>query len=192
LREKFIPELKGKELVNGGKGSNKMFFEGCNGLFGGIDIMTVWQDKLNVDLACFDVLFYRRRTFIVHHIQCRVISLGTESCNDFNECCDHGCVSSSGHGMDNDGIQIIHIQNKHILHVFEELDGEGTGEIGVHGTCIGIGQCRKAKHILHGACFMGWEHLIHFSTGGYNVGLHISCQCGIGSVLAHMSFVCVS
>jgi hypothetical protein len=53
--------------------------------------------------------------------------------------------------MDNDGIQIIHICNKHILHVFEGLDGEGTGEIGVHGTCVGIGQCHKVKHILHGA-----------------------------------------
>jgi hypothetical protein len=30
--------------------------------------MIVWRDKLNVDLACFDVLFYRRRTFIIHHI----------------------------------------------------------------------------------------------------------------------------
>ncbi len=82
--------------------------------------------------------------------------LGHESCNDFGECCDHGCVSLSEHGMDNDGIQIIHIIcNKHILHVFEGSDGEDTGEIGVHGTCVGIDQCREAKHILHGACFMG-------------------------------------
>ncbi len=66
--EKFIPELKGTELVNGGKGSNEMFFEGCNGLFGGIDKMIVWRDKSNIDLACFDVLFYHRRTFIIHHI----------------------------------------------------------------------------------------------------------------------------
>ncbi len=66
--EKFIPELKGTELVNGGKGSNEMFFEGCNSSFGGIDTMVVWWAKLNVDLACVDVLFYRCRTFIIHHI----------------------------------------------------------------------------------------------------------------------------
>ena len=66
--EKLIPELKGTELVNGGKGSNEMFFEGCNGSFSGVDTMIVWRDELNVDLACFDVLFYRRRTFIIHHI----------------------------------------------------------------------------------------------------------------------------
>jgi hypothetical protein len=74
----------------------------------------------------------------------------------------------------------------------KDLDREGTDEIGVHGTCIGIGQCREAKPILHGACFMGWEHPIHFSTGSYNVSLQISCQCSVGSVSAHMFFVCGS
>ncbi len=66
--KKFILELKGTELVNGGKGRDEMFFEGCNGLVCGFDTMIVWRHKLNVDLACFDVLFYRRRTFIIHHI----------------------------------------------------------------------------------------------------------------------------
>ena len=35
-------------------------------------------------------------------------------------------------GADKDGIQIINVCDKHILHVAEGLHGEGTGAIGVH------------------------------------------------------------
>ena len=88
--------------------------------------------------------------------------------------------------MDNDSIQIIHIRDKHILHVPEGLDWEGPGEIAVHGTCVGIGQCCKAKHILHGTCLMYWEHAVHFGLGSGNCFLQILC----GAVFARWWRIC--
>jgi hypothetical protein len=49
LGEKFIPKLEGAKHINGGKGDNEVFLESGDGAFGGIDLMIVRGDKLDVD-----------------------------------------------------------------------------------------------------------------------------------------------
>ncbi len=41
--------------------------------------------------------------------------------------------------MNDDGVEVINVGNEYVLHIFERLDGEGTGEVCVHGSSIGVG-----------------------------------------------------
>ncbi len=45
------------------------------------------------------------------------------------EHCNHGTIGFGRHGADKDGIQVIDVCKKHILHVAEGLDREGTGGV---------------------------------------------------------------
>jgi hypothetical protein len=49
LREKLIPKLEGAKHFNCGKGGNELFLESGDGAFGGIDLMVVQGDDLDVD-----------------------------------------------------------------------------------------------------------------------------------------------
>jgi len=48
-------------------------------------------------------------------------------------------------------------------------------DVGVHCASDGVGQCGKAKYILHGADFMLGEHVIHLCKCSDNVVVIVSC-----------------
>ncbi len=96
-----------------------MLFECCNRPFCSVDMMVVRGGELDVDLFRPDVFFNRGRTFIVHYIQCRMVSPCFEGSDHVYECSHHGCICARGHGANDDCIEIIDICNKNILHTFE-------------------------------------------------------------------------
>jgi hypothetical protein len=57
--------------------------------------------------------------------------------------------------MDNDGIEVLNICHKNILHIFEQPDRKGTGEVRIHGSGVGIGKRGKAETscMLQASCW---------------------------------------
>ncbi len=68
----------------------------------------------------------------------------SKNIEDFCEGGDEGCISSGRHWADDDGVEVIDVHNKDVLHIFEGPDRESTSEVCVHGTGCGIGK-RAAK-----------------------------------------------
>ncbi len=85
-----------------------------------------------------------------------------------------GGIGSGRHGAYNDGIQIVYICNKNILHIFEGSNREGTSKIGVHRTGIGVGECGEAENILNRTCFLHGKHVVDLVSGGDDVQPSIS------------------
>jgi hypothetical protein len=123
-------------LVDCDKGRNKMLFESCNRAFGGVDPVIVGWDEVDVHMVASDVCFDCLGAFIVHNVERGGIPAGIEVGKNVREHCNHGTIGFARHGVDKDGIQVVDICHKHILHVAEGLHGEGTGAIGVH--CLDV------------------------------------------------------
>ncbi len=87
-----------------------------------------------------------------------------KSCEDLGEGVDHGTIILGGHAAHEDGIEIIYIRNKNILHRLEGADGEGTGQIGVHGARGDVGKGRKAENIVGGANFFGGVQVVNLES----------------------------
>ncbi len=62
--------------------------------------------------------------------------MGIEIGKYVSEHCNHGTIGFGRHGMDKDGIQVVDLCNKQILHVAEGLYGEGSSALDVH--CSGV------------------------------------------------------
>jgi hypothetical protein len=83
-----------------------------------------------------DVCFGGLGAFIAHYVECGCIPAGVEVGKNVCECCNHGTIVFGRHGTDKDGIHVINVHHKHILHVAEGSHGEGIGAVGVH--CPGM------------------------------------------------------
>ena len=79
------------------------------------------------------------------------------------------------HLADNDGIEVIDVHNKDVLHIFEGPGRESTSEVCVHGTGRGIGKSGKTKHILDCTGFVGGKHTIDLGTGKNNISVLVAC-----------------
>jgi hypothetical protein len=122
-----------------------VFLECGDGARGGICLMVVRGNKLDVNCFGPDVLLDRGGTFIVHYVQCWMVAARFQSGNDFGECLYHGSIGARWHGPDNDCIKVLDVGNKHVLHTFEGADREGAGDVGIHGARYDIGKCSKAE-----------------------------------------------
>ncbi len=91
--------------------------------------------------------------------------------------------------MDDDGIEIINIWHKNVLHIFEQPDRKGTGEVRIHGSGVGIGKRGKAENILHAAGFLLGHHSIHLGLRGYCLVVNVLCRGCVGSVSVHVTLV---
>ena len=54
--------------------------------------------------------------FVVHYVQCGVIVAGGESGKDVGEGVDHGAISLGGHGAHEDGVEVVNVCHKNVLH----------------------------------------------------------------------------
>ena len=106
------------------------------------------------------VLFNGFGAFIVHHVEGGVIIARGKSRKDLGEGVNHGTIILGGHGAHKDGIDIIYIRNKNILHQLEGADVEGTRQIGVHGARGEVGKGREAENIVGGAHFFGGVQVV--------------------------------
>ncbi len=79
------------------------------------------------------------------------------------------------HWADDDGVEVIDVHNKDVLHIFEGPNRECTSEVCVHGTGRGIGNSGKTKHILDCTGFMGGKHMIYLGMGQDNVCMLVAC-----------------
>ncbi len=81
--------------------------------------LTLWLwggDKVDVHVILADVRSDNFGAFVVHHVECGVILACGKSGKDISEGIDHGAIVLGGHSMHKDGIEVIHIGNKNILH----------------------------------------------------------------------------
>ncbi len=109
-----------------------MLFESCDPVFGGVDLVIVGWDKVDVHMVVLDVCFNGLGEFVVHCIEPGCIPAGIEIGKNICQCCNHGTIVFGRHGTDKDGIQVINVCHKQIWHVAERLYGEDTGAISVH------------------------------------------------------------
>jgi hypothetical protein len=79
------------------------------------------------------------------------------------------------HWADNDGVEVIDVHNKDVLHIFEGPDRESTSAVSVHGTGRGIGKSSKTKHILDCTGFVGEKHMINLGMGKNNISVLVVC-----------------
>ncbi len=100
-------------------GSNIVFFESSNGLFGSVDMMVMWRDQLDCHLVGADVLLNCLGAFIVHDVQCWLVVPSTQNSKDSGEGGNEGGISARGCWADNDGVEVIDKGNKVVLHVLE-------------------------------------------------------------------------
>ena len=75
------------------------------------------------------------------------------------------------------------------MHIFERSDGEGTGDVRLHGSSVGIGERGKAKHVLHGTRFVRREHTIKFHVGKTYAVMSIVCGSSICPMVSHVALV---
>ncbi len=107
--------MEGAKHINSGKGGDEVFLECGDGVLGGICLMVVQGDKLDVDCFGPDVLLNRGRTFLVHYVQSRMVAVGFQYGDDFSECLYHGSISARRHGLEDDCIEVVDVGNKHVL-----------------------------------------------------------------------------
>jgi hypothetical protein len=74
------------------------------------------------------------------------------------------------------------------LHIFERSDGEGTGEVRLHGSSVGMGERGKAKQALHGTRFVCKEHTINLRAGK-NVSMIVACGGSIHPMASHVALI---
>jgi hypothetical protein len=99
-----------------------MLLEHFKCTFGGIDSVVVGWDEVDVHMVALDRRFNGRGW----------IPAGIEIGKYVRECCNHGTIGFGWHGADKDGIQVVDVCHKHILHVAEGSYRESTGAVGLH------------------------------------------------------------
>ncbi len=105
--------------VDCGEGRNKMLVGSCNCAFGGVDPVIVGWDKVDVHMVVMDVCFDSLGAFVVHYLERGCVLAGVEDGKNVCECCNHSTIVFGRHGTDKDGIQVVNVCHKHILHVAE-------------------------------------------------------------------------
>ncbi len=96
-----------------------MLFEGCYRAFSPIYLVIVGGDEVDAHVVAPDVGFNCLGALIVHDIECGHISTGVEGCEDVFERGNNCSISPGWYDADKDGIEVINIGNKHVLHVAE-------------------------------------------------------------------------
>jgi len=189
LQQKFIPELQGAVPVDSGELRNEVLLECCDGALGSVDPMVVGGDKVNVHVILANVHRDGLGAFVIHYIQCGVIVVGGESGKDVGEGIDHGAIILGGHGAHKDGVEVVNICNKNVLHRSEGADGEGTRKIGIHCTGGEISEGSEAEDVVGGAYFFGGNQFIHLAARIEDGRLEGAGGAGALSVAMHVTFV---
>jgi len=96
-----------------------MLFGSCNCAFSRVDTVIVGGNEVDVHVVAPDVGFGCLGAFVVHDIERGRISTGVEGHEDVFEGGNHCSIILGWHGTDKDGIEVITIGRKHILHVAE-------------------------------------------------------------------------
>ncbi len=79
-----------------------------------------------------------------------------------------------GHGANNDGIEIIDIRNKDVLHTFEQSNQEGTSDVCVHCAMMALSSAAKQNTscMAHSLC---WGNMRSTSARAVTMSSCIFC-----------------
>jgi hypothetical protein len=108
---------------------------------------------------------------------------------DFREGGNEGCVGAVWHWVDNDGVKVINVCNKNVLHILEGSNRKHPGDIPVHGASRVVGKGGKAKHVMHRTCFIDGEHVVNLGACLNNVWVVVASRGSVGAMAMHMAFV---
>ncbi len=81
--------------------------------------------------------------------------------------------------MHKDGVEVVEVCHKYVLHGFEGADKELTREVGVHCVCVEVGKGGNTKHIMGGADFF-----VRLETVDITPGLDDGWLHGLGGLNA--------
>ena len=158
-------------------------------MFSSIDMMVLRWDQLNFHLVLFGVFLNGLGAFIIHDVEHRLVLPCLQNVEDFHEGGDEGCASTVWHWVDDDGIKVINVCNKNVLHILERLNRKSSGDICVHGAGRGIGKGSKEKHVVHCTCFMDGDHDVNLGACPQNVWVVVASGGSVGAMASHMAFV---
>ncbi len=108
---------------------------------------------------------------------------------DFCECVKEGCVGAGWHRADNDGVEVLNVRNKNVLHIIERMNRKRPSDIRVHGASRGIRKGGKAKHVVCRTCFVNREHVVDLGACQNNVWVVVASGGNVGTMTPHMAFV---
>ena len=158
-------------------------------MFSSIDMMVLRWDQLNFHLVLFGVFLNGLGAFIIHDVEHRLVLPCLQNVEDFHEGGDEGCASTVWHWVDDDGIKVINVCNKNVLHILEGSNRKHPGDICVHGAGRGIGKGSEAKHVMHPTRFVDGEHVVDLTACSNNVWVVVACGGSVGLKATHMAFV---
>jgi hypothetical protein len=119
------------------------FFKRGDGLFSGVDTVVMQWDQLDVHLIGLEVLLNHLGALVVHHVQCWLVIVSTDYRKHFGEGIDEQGISVGWHWLHDDGIKVVDVRDKDILHVLEGLNGESTSDVGVHLPSVASARAAK-------------------------------------------------
>ncbi len=93
-----------------------MLFEGRNHAFGRVYSVIVGGEEVDVHVVSLDVGFDCLGAFVVHDIERGRISTGVEGREDVFGSGNHCSIILGWHSADKDGIEVINVGHKHVLH----------------------------------------------------------------------------
>jgi hypothetical protein len=96
-----------------------MLFEHGDGTFSRINTVVVQRDKLYTHFVGADIFIDGLGTLIVHHVQCGLVVARAEDGKYLREGGDERGVSAAWHGLHDDGVDIVDVRHKNILHIFK-------------------------------------------------------------------------
>ncbi len=109
--------------------------------------------------------------------------------DDFCECGNEGSVVAVWHWVDDDGVKVVNVCNKNVLHILEGTNRKCPSDICVHGASRGIGKDGEAKHVLHRTCFVNREHIVDLGACLHNGWVVVASGGSVGAMTPHMAFV---
>ena len=176
-------------FVDSGEPRDEVLLERGDGAFSGVDSVVVGGDEVNIHIIFANVGLDGFGTFVVHHVERGVIIAGGKGGEDVSEGGDHGTIIFGGHRAHKDGIEVVDIRHKNILHRPEGADGKSPRKIGVHGARSEVGKGREAEHVVGGTYFFGGSEFVHLAACIEDSGLKGVGGAGALSATMHVTFV---
>ena len=96
-----------------------MVFNHLDGMFGGVDSMFIWRDKLPFDFVFTQVFGESRRGFIVEDVESWFETLTLQIRKNVVKSGNDGGRFAIGDGSNDDGIGCVVIGDKNVLLIFQ-------------------------------------------------------------------------
>jgi hypothetical protein len=91
--------------------------------------------------------------------------------------------------MHKDGVEVINVHHKNVLHGFEGADREHNQEVGLYCACVEISKGSKTKHVIGSADFFGWLETVNVAPSLYDGWLYGTCGLNALLLVPHVALV---